>query len=73
MHSVLIVASSGCHCLLYHEHQNLYVSRDKNLRDLKQGNEQAMLVHVALSIVLETCCSRMSEMKKENVVEHLHA
>jgi len=51
----------------------LCVSRDKNLRDLNQGNEQAMLlVHVALSIVLETC-SGISEMKKENVVEHLHA
>jgi len=51
----------------------LCVSRDKNLRDLNQGNEQAMLlIHVALSIVLETCCSRIPEMKKENVVEHLH-
>jgi len=33
-----------------------YLSRARNLRVLNQGNEQAkLLVHVILSIALETC------------------
>jgi hypothetical protein len=40
----------------------------KLLRDLSQGNEQAVLfVHFELSIASETCCSRIPELQEENV------
>jgi len=48
------------------------VARDKNLRDLNQGKEQAMLlVHLVLPIVLDTLFSIMPELQEESVVEHL--
>jgi len=47
---------------------------DKNLRDLKQRNKQAiLLVHLILSIVLETQCLRIFEQQQENVIEHHYA
>jgi ABC-type dipeptide/oligopeptide/nickel transport system ATPase component len=45
----------------------------KNLRDLNQRNEQAMLlIHLLLSIVSETCHSRIPELQGDNVVEDCH-
>ena len=39
--------------------------------DLRQGNEQTMLlVHLGLSSVPETRCSRILRLQEENVVEH---
>jgi len=47
---------------------------DKNLRDIKQRNKQAMLlVHLILSIVLKTQHLRIFELQEENVIEHHHA
>jgi hypothetical protein len=48
--------------------------RDKNLRNLNQWNQQAMLlVHHVLFIISETYFSRTPELQEENVVEHHHA
>jgi hypothetical protein len=45
---------------------------DKNPSDLNQGNQQAMLlVHLVLTVVLKTLCSRTPELQEESLVEHL--
>jgi hypothetical protein len=39
---------------------------------MNQGNDQAMLlVHLVLSIVVETLCSRMPELQQESVVDYV--
>jgi len=43
----------------------------KNVRDLNQGKEQTMLsVHLVISIVPETRCSRIPNPQEKYVVEH---
>jgi hypothetical protein len=64
----------GRHCFLQHKQQKSDVPRDKNIRDLNQGKEQAtLLVHLVLSIVTETRCSRIPELQEENAAQRHHA
>jgi hypothetical protein len=48
--------------------------RDKNLRvEKNQGKEHTMqLVLFVLSIISDTRCSKIPELKEENVVHHHH-
>jgi hypothetical protein len=47
--------------------------RDKNLRDLSQGNGQALLLVDLVLFILPETRSRILELQEENVIEHHHA
>lgn len=71
---MFVAASPGRHRLLQHKQQTADVTSGKNVTDLIQGNEQALLlVHLVLSVVLETRCSRTAELQERDVVERHHA